>query len=63
VACLYGRDGSLRAVSRTNFDAAKGETVQNVSLGMPDDYDVDFELKIFLTTGYGIRILDEENIL
>ena len=62
VICIYDESGSLKAISRKNFDAANGETTEKASLIVPDDYDETFGIKIYLTTGYGIRILDEKNI-
>lgn len=62
VICIYDETGALRSIKRENFDVASGETTENVSLIVPDDYDVTYDIKLFLTKGSGIRILDEENI-
>ncbi|MBO5369138.1 MAG: hypothetical protein J6B23_00520, partial [Clostridia bacterium] len=62
VVCIYNQKGGLASISRKNVTVSEGETEVQLSLIVPDDYDDAFGIKVFLTEGSGIRILDEKNI-
>ena len=62
VVCIYNQKGGLASISRKNVTVSEGETEVQLSLIVPDDYNDAFGIKVFLTEGSGIRILDEKNI-